>query len=90
MEEDKRNEEEMAVESKAFLDALCEDAKRRNIPPDLVVSLFGFFAKSLIDMRVDQGEERAAATFQTVDSFMQGLGMKTVYQGDADEPHELH
>jgi hypothetical protein len=73
-------QEEMAAEVKEFLERISADAMRRKIPPPIVISIFGFFARSVIEASIENGKAREAATVEAVQMFMDGLGVTTIFQ----------
>lgn len=80
MAEEKLTQEEMARAAKEFLEGIAEDATRRKIPPSMVVSLFGFFARSIIEAQTDIGRDRKEAISEIAGLFMEGLGVQTLFQ----------
>lgn len=90
MAEKTRSMDEKAADAKAFLDGIMDDAKRRGIPPEMTVTLFGYFAHVLINMRVENGESRVSVTKRFFDCFMQGLGMQKIDVDDTPDQRDLH
>jgi hypothetical protein len=59
-----------------FTDELVNMAKERDIPPRLLIRLFGLVGRYLVDAGVVEGHTRAEATQAIIDLFAQGLTIK--------------
>lgn len=88
MAEEKRTKKEKAVEAKAFLDGIMDDARRRKIPVEMTITLLGYLARGVIDFHVEKGEDRSDATTRIIACFMKGIGLRMINVGDDDIPDE--
>lgn len=79
-EEQARTKEEIAKEAGAFLNAIADDATRRRIPPQVIISLFGLFARQLVDGLIESGKPREEAISEVAGRFMDGLGVATMFK----------
>jgi hypothetical protein len=72
-----RSDDDTAEASKEFLDTIGELMARLEIQPGLAFSLFGFFARHVIDYEVEEfGNERDQLTLAALQAFANGLGVK--------------
>jgi hypothetical protein len=86
----KRSNHETALASKEFLEAISEVMVRQQIDSSLALNLFGFFARKLIAIGVDNGGDESALTIHMVDRFMQGLGVEVgVAQIEGEQAEHL-
>lgn len=74
---EERDTDETAIASKAFLDGIAELMQRHQIQPGLACSLFGFFARTVIQYEVEElGGEYNGLIFGALQAFTTGLGVK--------------
>jgi hypothetical protein len=72
-----RTPHELAEDAQKFLEAIADQMKRLEIQPGLVFSLFGYFARSMVDYKVDEeGVDRDQITIAVLKDFTNGLGVK--------------
>jgi len=63
-----------------FLEAIQSAMVDLGIAPNLAISLFGYFARKVIDVEVEAGKNRADVTMAFVTSFMHGTGVPTAFK----------
>jgi hypothetical protein len=71
---------ETARRSKTFLDGIGKLASDGQLPRDLVLNLFGLFAKYIVELNVGDGDEHAEATMNAMHQFLRGMGVDTVME----------
>lgn len=76
--EKEKKVEETAMACKTFLEKTGALMVELDLPPRLVVHLFGMFTKRVVTNAAASGEADVdEATMMALDDFMQGMGMKT-------------
>lgn len=72
--------EQAAKEAADFLKILADEAIKREIPPQIVVSLFGLFSRHILDGLMESGKSQADAISEIAGMYMKGLGVKTLFK----------
>jgi hydrogenase maturation factor HypF (carbamoyltransferase family) len=71
-----RTEHETALAAQEFLETIGTAMTKLEIPPKFAITLFGFFARRVVEIEVEAGAEEASITGQVFDAFAEGLGLK--------------
>jgi hypothetical protein len=75
-----RSTHDTAVASKEFLDTVADLMQRLEIGPGLAFSLFGLFARHVVEFEVEEnGADRNEATIAALQAFTNGLGVKGAF-----------
>jgi hypothetical protein len=83
-----RTQHETALAAQKFLETVGTAMIDCNIPPKLAINLFGFYARRVVKVEVEDGAEEADILHQVFDAFAEGLGMKVAMaklEGEAAE-----
>jgi hypothetical protein len=72
-----RSPDDTALAAQKFLETIGTAMMDCEIPPKLAINLFGFYARRVVAVEVEEGAEESHMMFQVFDAFAQGLGMKT-------------
>jgi hypothetical protein len=83
-----RNQHDTALAAQKFLEAIGTAMIDNEIPPKLAVNLFGFYARRVVAVEVEEGADEPDMIHQVFDAFAEGLGLKTAVaklEGEAAE-----
>jgi hypothetical protein len=72
-----RTEHDTALAAQEFLETIGQAMAKLEIPPKFAITLFGFFARRVIEVEVEAGADEGDITAQVFDAFAEGLGLKT-------------
>lgn len=81
-ESEKHRVHEAALASKDFLDTITRKACEHQLSRRLVISLFGLFAKHVIELHVEDGIEHREAATTVLRQFLRGAGIEAVFDDD--------
>jgi hypothetical protein len=80
-----RSVRETAIVGKELLDAISEVAAKRQMSRPLVLSLFGLFAKRVIELEVKDGKTEQEAAQYVISVFLRGAGIESVFDNEIDK-----
>lgn len=77
-----------------FLNHIADEIIKREIPPQVAVTLFGVFGRQIVEAMVEHGRPQEEAISDVAGVFMKGLGVATLIKhvtlNDGGKPPTTH